>query len=37
MESPVIVVPFIHDGNVQNETWVFNLGNLMAKTNEKVL
>ncbi len=35
LESPIILLPFKHDGSELNETWVLNLGDLKVKTNEK--
>jgi vacuolar protein sorting-associated protein 13A/C len=37
LASPIIVLPFKHDGSLSNEAWILNLGNLTVKTNPKIL
>ena len=37
LASPVIILPFKHDGNLKNEAWVLRLGDLIVNTNEKIL
>ena len=37
MESPYIIVPFKHNNDPEVECWLFNLGTLVVKTNNKIL
>ena len=37
LASPIIILPFKHDGNLKNEVWVLNLGNLSICSNEELI
>jgi len=37
LASPVIVLPFKHNGKLENEAWVVKLGDLLVNTNDKIL
>ena len=37
LQSPVIILPFLQDGNLSNECWVAYLGDLSVKTDERIL